>query len=661
MNFLFDRNGLTFVDRDANLGVVKLGLRLQIQENEYIAEYDDSCCCQPEQNILIRAAVAAVPELNAIILTHKISNSGKCPVWIKNLAVGTFAREAALPGGKGSGAGWDLRFCHTDNVRSEHYPHCQMEYPYYRMLPSSTVTLGNGEDQPFPGLFIKDEAGHRGLVFAQASQQLSFINFELCKNPFTAQNIFKRFVINYDFAQTGGFQIESGGEVLLDGIFIQITGDYQPGEAYCDYLSYLTETFKFRGAATPLLNEAFHCTWNYGVFTDQTEKSLMPTAQFIAQSLPNIKWFLIDGGYIDTDCNNNFLDRFYPEPNACLNAERWPRGMRHFADSLRKLGLRPGLWWSPTVRLDSELFHDHPEWFARRADGSVYNIGAQGFLDYTNQGALTFLDKTLAVILGEWGMDACKMDFWSQNFEDRHIRLQNPAITPVQAKKLFFDTVRRHLPADGIFMTCVATGMGNPFTAEWADAYRNTVDIGIGDWHEQVNNCFWALPTLGFEGHKSFLLNADSVGIMPDYPDNENYFRLSWCHITMGMLETGGKMEIWPEKWVNAMRKLTDRADRGYMVRCPDIKAFTGIPLPDVLYVNYPQQSKTWKAGIRQCFALFNWSDDCKIIVVKHSDLGHIGNVTAENFWTGDIENFNKDFIIKELQPRSALLYDVKQ
>jgi hypothetical protein len=112
-------------------------------------------------------------------------------------------------------------------------------------------------------------------------------------------------------------------------------------------------------------------------------------------------------------------------------------------------------------------------------------------------------------------------------------------------------------------MTCVATGMGNPFIGQYADTYRNTIDVGVGTWDEQVRNCIWALPTLGFEGRKTFLLNNDSVGIMKDYPDHENYFRFTWSFMNMGLIETGGRMETWPEKWVQAMRKLTDRCDRG--------------------------------------------------------------------------------------------------
>jgi hypothetical protein len=232
-------------------------------------------------------------------------------------------------------------------------------------------------------------------------------------------------------------------------------------------------------------------------------------------------------------------------------------------------------------------------------------------------------------------------------------------VTAVQARTRFFETVRKHLPPDGIFMTCVATGMGNPFIGQWADTYRNTIDVGVGTWDEQVRNCIWALPTLGFEGRKSFLLNNDSVGIMPAHPDNENEFRFTWSFMNMGLLETGGRMETWPEKWVKAMRKLTDRCDRGYKVRCPDDKAFTGVPLPEVLYVDYLSGSPTARAGIRQSVALFNWTDAPQIISVRRARLGHTSPVKGENFWTGERETLDGEFITQRLEGRSALLFDI--
>lgn len=655
--------GLTFADATANIGVRDLGLRLTIAGTETDVRYDTLHGMAAEASIggtlHVRTTVAPLVGQDAVVLTHQLTNTSGRPLRFQ-ASTGAFAKTSAVHHGRGSGLGWDLRYVHTDNVRTERYPHCQMEYPYVRMLPVETTRLGRGEDQSFPALFIQDVKGGHGIVFAAATQALNYIAFTLRKRGLVNENIFDAFSIEHDPGQNDGFELAAGAGVTLDGLFIQLTGDLAAEDAFNDYLSFLAQGHPFRGATTPLLREAFHCTWNYGVFADQTEKSLLPTARFIAKQFPNLKWFLMDAGYLAGDIDTTFLDRFYPDPNQFISAGKWPKGIRGYTDELRGLGLRPGLWWSPTARMNSRLFADHPDWFLKSADGTPYRIGEHnGFLDYTHPEALAYLDRTLAVILGEWGMDACKMDFWSQNFEDRDARLHDPAVTAVQARTRFFETIRKHLPKDGVFMTCVATGMGNPFIGQWADSYRNTIDIGAGTWAEQLNNCIWALPTLGFEGRKTFLPNNDSVGANLAVPDNENWFRFTWMFMNMGLLETGGRMETWPEKWVTAMRKITDRCDRGYKVRCPDERAFTGVPLPEVLYVDYPPESPTARAGVRQSVALFNWSDEPRVISVLRSRLGHTGPVKAENFWTGERETLDGEFVSRRLDGRSAVLLDV--
>jgi hypothetical protein len=661
-------HGLSFFAADANMGVKNFGLRLAVEGQTVVVQYagvteaGNSIAGRGVAGELkISSSVEVLSNLNAVVLRHSISNRSGRPIEISTVATGQFAASSAVLPGKGNWLGWDLRYCHTDNVRTEHYPHCQMEYPYVRMLPAETVRLGQGEDQPFPALYIRDELGKHGVVFAAATQALNFTTFEMRKRGMVNEGVFERFLIHHDPGQASAITVPAGGSVDLDGIFIQITGDLRAEDVYVDYIDFLSSRITFRGPTTAILSEAFHCTWNYGPFADQTEKSLLPTARFIAANFPKLKWFLMDAGYLGGD-SNTFLHRFYPDPNQFVTTDKWPRGIRGFTDELRRMGLRPGLWWSPTTNLKSALCDDHPDWVLRKADGSPYLIDKNNaYLDYSHPEALDYLDRTLAVILGQWGMDACKMDFWSQNFEDRHARLRDPGVTAVQARARLFQTIRKHLPADGILMTCVATGMGNPLIGQWADTYRNTMDIGVGAWHEQINNCIWALPTLSIEGRKTFLLNNDSAGIMAEYPDNENLFRLTWSYINMGLLETGGRMETWPQKWVQAMRKLTDRCDRGHRVHCPDDRAFTGVPLPEVLYVDFPPDSPTAKTGVKQSVALFNWTDEPKVISVRRARLGHTAPVRSANFWTGELENLDGEFLTATLDKRSALLLDILQ
>ena len=660
--------GLTFLDENANLGVKNFGLRLTVDgvpvDIHYRPMADGEKGAEAEAGVLaLRSTAESVEGCAAIVLRHRFTNPLPRPIRIAGVETGVFASTASVPHGRGHALGWDLRCAHTDHVRTDRNPHCQMEYPYFRMLPARRVRLGQGEDQPFPGLYIRDEKGRRGLVFAAASQNVNFLAFELEKRGIAdGRGAFEHFALLHDPGQSAGFTVPALGDLALDGVFIQLVGDVRVEDAYAGYLAWLSGRVDFRAPRSPLLREAMHCTWNYGVSRDQNPKSLLPTARFIAASLPGIKWFLMDAGYLDGDNGECFLHRFYPDPEQFVNRAVWPGGIRGFSDEIRAMGLRPGIWWAPVVRVASRLFDDHPDWFLRNADGSLCLIDTSrglGCLDYSHPEALAFLDRTLSVILGKWGMDACKMDFWSQHFESRRARFANPDLTSPQVRARFLETVRRHLPPDGVFMTCIAAGMGDPFVGQWADCYRNTIDIGLGRWSEQRNNCAWSLPTFGFGGRGVFLLNNDSVGIMPGHPDNENRFRFTWSFMHGGMTETGGRIETWFSPWVEALRKLTDRCDRGYQARCPDDDAFTGVPLPKVLYIDYPPESPTARSGVRQSLAFFNWTDEDAVISVRRAGLGHDGPVEAEDFWTGAAEVFDQDFIVKSLAPRSALLYDL--
>jgi hypothetical protein len=75
--------------------------------------------------------------------------------------------------------------------------------------------------------------------------------------------------------------------------------------------------------------------------------------------------------------------------------------------------------------------------------------------------------------------------------------------------------------------------------------------------------------------------------------------------------------------------------------------------------VDYLSGSPTARAGIRQSVALFNWTDAPQIISVRRARLGHTGAVTAEDFWTGERETLDGEFITQRLEGRSALLFDI--
>ena len=670
MTLKVNKTGFSFHDPDNNIGVKDFSFKCRVNGIEHDLQYDNVENGNVgiyngylRKGILCSSEFRIVDNSGALIVTHILTNNSSVPVEISKMFSGQIFESAAVK--LGDIHAYDARFCHTDNVRTEKLPKTSADYPFIRPLPKDPVALGYGEDQPFTALYLTERKYEQGIVIGASSQNITLQCFKIQKaDANTGESECSEFLIAHELPQAEAFTLAPSETLELDGTYYELLRKRHPQNAYDNYVDYLNTEFDFRGKETPLQEHAFYCSWNYGRFREQYEDKLLETARFMSQNLPNIKYFLMDDGYlhplkIEGKPYANFLDLFYPDPEANVDKEKFPEGIRHFSDELRKLGLRPGIWWSPQVYLKSQLAEDHPEWLLHDRDGNIYKIGDFGFLDISVEPACEFIDRTLKTLIQDWGMEAIKMDFWSQQFSACEVRRSQPNHTAIQSRKKLFDIIRKYLPDNGIFMTCVAVGMGNPFIAEWADTYRNSLDIGAGDWEEQIHSCEWSLATLMNSGRKTFLLNADGLGFA-DVPISENIFRLTWGYITMGMLEIDGFLENLNAQETSMLRRLSDRCDQGHKCFCPDENAYTGYPLPESLYVNFPESSSTFKQGIKQSLALFNWTNDKKVISVKRSILGDTKEANAIDFWTGEKGVFKDEFIIKKLPPRSALLYDIR-
>ena len=55
------------------------------------------------------------------------------------------------------------------------------------------------------------------------------------------------------------------------------------------------------------------------------------------------------------------------------NIAKFPNGMKNLADSIKKLGLKPGIWIAPfLIERKSDLFEKHPDWFVKK-NGKLVN------------------------------------------------------------------------------------------------------------------------------------------------------------------------------------------------------------------------------------------------------------------------------------------------
>ncbi len=598
-------------------------------------------------------------------ITFRVLDNGALRVArrLRNTAGASHVILSASAGGVGGMGGpvfsenhiWRARFCHMDNVRTEKFPWCRPEYPYVRPLPKSDTVFGDQESQPAPAMILTNDSYSQLLLEGQLRQDRTRATWTLSAG---AGQPVRSYELHWSMA-TGGFQLQPGASLDLEPIYYQILENTHPQDCWQDYFAAVAAENTLLSPDDILLSRAFYCSWNYGVFHDISEEKLLKTARFVAANMPNVKHFLIDGGWQspaeDVMCPN--CANFYLPEGQWHHAGRFPNGMKAMADKIRAAGLAPAIWWTPAVGLHTRLAQEHPEWLAKGAAGNAYRISNSGYLDYSLKPVQEYLHKIFTILFKEWGYEAMKMDFWSQSVESEQIRYATG--TGVHWRDWLLGTIRSYLPADGFLMTCVAVAMGNPFLGKAASTYRCSIDVGACTWREHVTSCVWNLPLLSIPGSTTCLLNIDGIGWSKHLTDAENLHRLSYAFITMGSLEIDGRLEELPADKIALLNRLLADMDRGHPVRCPDEDAFTGVPLPKCLYVDYPAGSRTGKRGIAKHLALFNWSDQPQCTGYTAAELGLPAPVTARNFWTDEQVTFADGNISEWLPPHSARLYEI--
>ncbi len=551
---------------------------------------------------------------------------------------------------------WHLRMAHVDNLRIERFPWCRPESPYVRNVPTTPTWFGNQESQALPVLLLTNDTYSELLLEGQLGQERTRVRWQLQAAPRALFNLYR---LDWQFVG-GGLLLAPGASVPLEPVYYELCTDTHPQHAATRYFDAAVTTNTFRAADKNVLTrEAFYCSWNYGIMQNFTTDSLLRTAASIGEHLPHVRFFLIDGGWQGREAGPRCPDcsNFYLPESQWVDTDKIPGGMKDLADRIRDCGLRPSIWWTPSVSLSSTLAREHPEWLARDATGAPFRIGHAGYLDLARPEARAYLERVWEILFQQWGFEAMKMDFWCQAFESETIRYSHGL--NMEWRDWLLKTLRSAIPDDGFLMTCVATAHGNIFLGKHAETYRCCIDVGNAAWHEHPLASVWVQPLLSIPGRRTTLLNVDGLGVNPALSDAENLHRLTYGFITMGSLEVDGRIEDLDPRHLDWLQRLTAHIDRGYPVACPDEDAFSGRPFPKVLYVDYPGDSPTRQRGIAKHVALFNWRDTDEYVGATAEALSLAGPVQARDFWTDATREISAEGLCERLPGRSARLYEI--
>jgi len=225
-------------------------------------------------------------------------------------------------------------------------------------------------------------------------------------------------------------------------------------------------------------------SWSTEFHDDITEEAALAALDFMDQRLKRYGWthFSIDDGWQRA--------RGDWEPDA----ERFPHGMKWFADQVHERGMTVGLWTDPfTISPEAPLAKEHPEWLAKpNALGRTQMGDEARILDITAPGAYEYVRDVYAKIGQEWGYDALvETDFvYHLLLAESYARSE---VTRVEALHMGMAAVREGF-GTGKFIMAVAP---LPVTGLVADGVRLGIDCAP-IWRHTPDHWPWGcVDTLG--------------------------------------------------------------------------------------------------------------------------------------------------------------------
>lgn len=392
--------------------------------------------------------------------------------------------------------------------------------------------IGASPYQPFPALLLSNYQSVRGLVHGTLSQNVFFHNYLV-----SHENHSVKLEIFSSFKAVDVLEL-APGRVLIDEWYLGTTDE--AGDIERIFFGY-TEALRKKlpvsyGRSNVNRVNLVWGSWNDGIFRDVTEDMLLTEAKFLKENFPTVKWIQLDDGY-SASCRDIDHGLGVPyEGEDGIDRGKFPDGLRGLTDRVRQIGLRPALWIGGTCPKKSMIFREHPEWFIDYS----YRLTSKEPLDVSQDAVRGYMTDALQTLIGSYGFDAVKYDFWSYAFEDSHSLYRNKNHSGYEYRRWWLKKMQQALPADGYLQSGCDIAMGNPFLSEYFTNYRYGIDIAAGKWENVKINLLWGAACFATHTGDFIPPNSDSVGLLPGLSEEEGMFWINYCIITHSMVEIAG-------------------------------------------------------------------------------------------------------------------------
>ncbi|MBI5095860.1 MAG: alpha-galactosidase, partial [Candidatus Hydrogenedentes bacterium] len=195
-------------------------------------------------------------------------------------------------------------------------------------------------------------------------------------------------------------EVQPGGRLESELLYIAVSeSDPFVGlERYGDAVSHMSG-----GKSSKRVVPHSWDSWSTKYRTDINEERMLSTLDFVDKNLKRYGWthFAMDDGWQVS------LGDWQANP------QKFPHGMKWFADQVHARGMTAGIWVAPfKVDPKSELAQQHPDWLvAPNAVGKELVGEETRILDVTAPGASDYVKALMTTITKEWGYDAVKADY----------------------------------------------------------------------------------------------------------------------------------------------------------------------------------------------------------------------------------------------------------
>lgn len=294
-------------------------------------------------------------------------------------------------------------------------------------------------------------------------------------------------------------------------------------------------------------------TW-YAVQFDAGEDTVLANAAWQADKLRDfgatalwVDWEWFHGnssGIGDPD-----TDSFHPDPR------RYPRGLKHVADEIKKLGLVPALWVGFT--------NDPTENEAIRANPDMLLVNkpswcGQYFLDPSHP---DYLRQYLPAAFGQlrqWGFKALKWDclpITLQYLDRYHDNMAQPELTSEEALRGAFQAAREIVGPDCYMLSCSGhTSRDITLGADIFDAARIGGDIF--QWDEYISQCIARVMKFYAFHNVMFYNDPDNVVLRPKFNTfDQAVSRLSFIALLGLPITLGDPLPELPADRVELLRR----------------------------------------------------------------------------------------------------------